>query len=264
MITGATDFHVHMPPRGWVSHPFGTRRVACEEYVSLMDSAGVERSVVFTIDGLYRDTKRANDELYSWVAPQRLRLVPFCTVNPRDGEFAVEEVRRCVTDLQMKGVKLHPWLQAFHPLEGCVDEVCAVAEHLGVPVLFHDGTPPYSTPLQIAQLAKARPRLTIVLGHSGLHDLWQEAVWAACRFSNIYLCLCATPVYAMQSIVRSVPRTQLLWGSDGGLSTSNEYVVWRLRELSRAVSSPEVLQAILVDNPGRLLGLGARRETVQE
>ena len=57
----------------------------------------------------------------------------------------------------MRGVKLHPWLQGFSAHEPGLDPLCEVAAAAGVPILFHDGTPPFSTPLQLASLARRHP-----------------------------------------------------------------------------------------------------------
>ena len=117
----------------------------------------------------------------------------------------------------MRGVKLHPWLQGFPAHEPGLDPVCEAAAALGIPILFHDGTPPFSTPLQLATLARRHPATTIVLGHGGLHDLWREAVAAVQTTSNVHLCMCATPLYAMRAIVARCPLDRLLFGTDAGL-----------------------------------------------
>jgi predicted TIM-barrel fold metal-dependent hydrolase len=44
-----------------------------------------------------------------------------------------------------------------------------------------------SSPLQIAAFAARHPKVTVILGHGGLHDLWKEAIVAADRTANLYL-----------------------------------------------------------------------------
>jgi predicted TIM-barrel fold metal-dependent hydrolase len=116
----------------------------------------------------------------------------------------------------MKGLKLHPWLQSFSLSHPAVEPILRRAGELGMPVLFHDGTPPYSTPLQIASVAERVPGTPVILGHSGLDDLWEDAILAARRHRNIFLCLCSLSAGAIREIIRRVPPERLLFGSDSG------------------------------------------------
>ena len=55
--------------------------------------------------------------------------------------------------------------------------------------MFHEGTPPYADTLQVANLAELYPEAKIILGHAGLYDSYRNAVSAAKRLPNIFLCL---------------------------------------------------------------------------
>jgi predicted TIM-barrel fold metal-dependent hydrolase len=239
------DFHVHQPAKA---------AYGAAEYLAAMDVLGVDLSVVFTYEGLLRPSAAANDSLARWVAPAPERLVAFSTVDPRDGGAAAE-VERCTRELGMRGVKLHPWLQGFSAHEPGLDAVCEAAAALGIPILFHDGTPPFSTPLQFASLALRHPRTTIVLGHGGLHDLWREAIAAVTTTDNVHLCMSGTPGYAMRAIVARCPLDRLLFGTDAGLRAEplQRYAVLRVRQLDELGLDDAQREAILVTNPQRLL-----------
>jgi predicted TIM-barrel fold metal-dependent hydrolase len=234
------DCHVHQPSGD--AYPPG-------EYLAFMDELGVERAVVFTYDGLLGPSPALNDSLARFAADER--FVAFATVDPRRPD-AAGEVERCVREHGMRGVKLHPWLQGFSPHGEFMDALC----ELGLPILFHDGTPPYSAPLQIAVLARRHANTAFVLGHGGLHDLWREAA-AAAELPNVHVCMCATPPYAMRRLVERVPLERLLFGTDGGLAPAprQAYVALRIRQLERLGLSPRQRRAILDENPRRLLGL---------
>lgn len=239
------DFHVHQPSGD---------AYAPEEFVAGMDELGVDVSVVFTYDGLLRPSAHANDSLAAFVAAAPERLIAFATVDPRE-PGAGDEVARCVGEHGMRGVKLHPWLQGFSAHEPGLQDLCETAADLGVPILFHDGTPPFSTPLQLATLAARHPRTTIVLGHGGLHDLWREAVAAVQAAENVHLCMCATPGYAMRAIVERCPLERLLFGTDAGLRPEpvQRYARLRIRQLDELGLDPAQREAILDRNPRRLL-----------
>lgn len=241
------DFHVHQPR----ANAYGG-----EEYVAFMDRLGVDVSVLFTYEGLLRPRPEANDSLAAFVAPFPDRMVAFSTVDPRD-PGAAAEIERCARGHGMRGVKLHPWLQGFSAHEPGLDDVCAAVAELGIPLLFHDGTPPFSTPLQLASLARRHPEATIVLGHGGLHDLWREAIEAVATAPNVHVCMCGTPPYAMRHIVDSCPLDRLLFGTDAGLRSTpfHLYALLRVQQLEHLELDEARLEAIMDVNPRRLLGL---------
>lgn len=256
------DFHVHMPAAGGASSRYDTRGYSADDYVAVMDELGVDVSVVFTLDGLWHPSPAANDALADWVgqAPDRLRALG--TVDPRS-PWAATEAERCLTDLGMAGLKLHPWIQAFCPHEPCMDHVAEVTAAHDVPILFHDGTPPYSTPLQIAALARRHPAATLVLGHGGLQDHWREAIVALQTTPNLWACLCATPNLGMRTIVARCGTDRLVFGTDAGLGDGprQPFAAERIDEV-RTLPIPEAdLQAMLDHNPRRLLKLSNDRGT---
>ena len=220
-----------------------------------MDGAGIERAVVLSHDGLFDATPQANDELAAFVAEFPGRLAGFGTVHLRR-KGAAAEAERMIAELGLRGMKVHPWLQGFSMHEPGLDEVCeALIAHDAI-LLSHDGTPPYSTPAQIAALARRHPRLPVVLGHGGLHDLWREALAVTLETPNLHLCICGTPPYAARTILARAPRERVLFGTDAGLSdkASQDYAVARIAEIEGWGITAEQRQAMLVDNPRRLLG----------
>src|SRR5207247_1343232 len=66
-------------------------------------------------------------------------FVGFGSVDPLKGDRAVEDVDR-IAELGLKGVKLHPSLQAFAPNEERHWPLYEKCQDLGLIVLFHTGT----------------------------------------------------------------------------------------------------------------------------
>lgn len=244
------DFHVHQP----AVTSAGSLPYTAREYADCAGQLGIELSAMFTFDGLRRPGRAANDSLAQFVAEADGRSVGFATVDPND-PGAAGEIARCVREHGMRGVKLHPWVQGFSAHTAGLDPICEVAADLDIPVLFHDGTPPFSAPLQLATLARRHPRTTVVLGHGGLHDLWREALVAVQSAANVHICLCATPPYAMRRLIDRLPLERILFGTDGGLlpEARQRYVALRVRQLSSLALSERERRAILEDNPQRLL-----------
>lgn len=245
------DSHVHMPSRhGIWNIPF----FESDEYLKFMDEILIDRSVILPLDGLFLDPVEANNDLYKWCSRDTERLIPFFTFEPRDKK-SKDEIRRCFEELGMKGVKLHTWLQGFRPTEDCFMPLAEYLAELGLPVLFHDGTPPYSTPLQIAELARMIPELRIILGHGGLYDFSQEAIIAANRHPNISISMTSLPTFHMMNLIENVDIKQLMFGSDGGLNSleKHSYVKLRWEMFDSLEISEDARVKILSENPKRLI-----------
>ena len=100
------------------------------------------------------------------------RLVPFCRVDPTDGEKAIEELNRCI-EYGARGLKLHPisekWIDNIVS-ENVIDIVQEAIIHR-LPVLFDCQN--YQTAQEIHQVTmEVRDRtnnndFTVILGHFG-------------------------------------------------------------------------------------------------
>lgn len=247
------DCHTHMPGGdGWLS---GTA-FSAEDMLGFMDRHHVTAAVVMTLDGLAHPSPQDNDRVAAFVAGHTDRLLPFATVDPRRRD-AADEVRRCVESNGMRGVKLHPWLQGFCVHEPYMDPLCETAAELGIPIVFHDGTPPYSMALQIAALARRHPATSLVLGHGGLHDTWREALTALQTTDNVWACLSGTPPYAARRIIHDGPLDRIVVGTDAGLSAvaDQPYAALRMRELEQWGLTETERLAVFDVNATRLLNL---------
>lgn len=247
------DFHTHTP--AWRTATWlGGASFGADEFVEFMDESGIDKAVVLSHDGLFNSTPEANDELAAFVQRYPERLIGFGSYNPRKPE-ALAETKRSFEELGLRGVKLHPWLQGFSMHEGSLDPIMeVVAEHNGM-LLCHDGTPPYSTAGQIAALARRHPTVPVILGHAGLHDLWRESLAFTQETENLYICICGTPPYAARQIIDHAPSHKVLFGTDAGLSdkASQDYAAARVLEIDEWGITSAQKQAMLIDNPRRLL-----------
>lgn len=201
------------------THFLGGRLTAAKSvvdtFVREMDKNDIQVSLLLPNDALYRgDYVHQDNDLVaraSRACPNR--LVGMGVVYPRD-DNCIDEMKRCVEELGLIGIKLHPWLQAFSPLDPSYLRLAEAAAKLGTTLFFHDGTPPYTESLAIAETARRYPELTIVLGHSGLNDLWHEALLAAQRYPNVWLCTCGCPYKGLSAIVGALNGERVMFGSD--------------------------------------------------
>ena len=88
------------PPRG---------EIPLAVTLEAMDAGGVDRGLISAWTGPEGDLI-SNDEVAGWVAQAPDRLAGLASVDLRDPVRAVRELRRCVTELGFKGLRVVPWL----------------------------------------------------------------------------------------------------------------------------------------------------------
>lgn len=250
-MTGLFDLHTHMPQRA-AGHQSAELRAAT---IARMDLQGIDHAMVMPLDGLYFDPPRGNDDVYGVCSSSDGRLVAACTVNPRDPD-AEAELDRCA-EAGFRALKLHPWLQGFSPIEPAVVAVARRAARHGMPLLIHDGTPPFGSPMQIGELAALVPEGTVVLAHGGLMDLWQDAVAAVNRWPNVMVTLCGTaPGAILRQVLDGVPVERVAVGTDTGFGDP-DLSLQRLTVLRRLLADlvPADAAAVRHGNATRWLGL---------
>ncbi len=220
------DAHTHLFGR-WLN----LRGIRPRDFVRIMDETGIDKACVYTLEGFF-DARGCNDKLAALVKGFESRLFPFATVDPNMGDVAVKDLRRAVRKLGMRGLKIHPWLQAFSLTNAYFLKVVEETIRLGIPIITHNGSPPYACPTQVGNLAKKFPEATLILAEAGLKDLWLDAVAVGKKYPNVYLCPAASPFSAVLEMVRSVPVEKLVFGTDLGFSQKEE-VLLEIEKINR-------------------------------
>ena len=244
------DCHTHWHPDWNGVHANDPSR-----WLAVLDRHGVERAAVLPTRGLMDDTliEADNNDVASVCRASHGRMIPFCTARIWQGDRALAEIDRCLGTLGFRGIKFHTWIQGMPVNHPVMDAICERAAAANVPILFHDGTPPFSLPSQIGLLARRHPRTTLILGHCGLLEFWEEAIAVLRLQENVWGCLCSPHPAAMREVAKSAPRERLCWGSDFGFGQSN-LVNYRLRLFHAAGLDSEQEDEILRKNPLRLFG----------
>jgi uncharacterized protein len=242
------DAHTH-----WSSRPGVDADRQLADWLATWARHGFTHGAVLPLEGLYSDgrIRQDNDAVASVCELSGGRMFPFCTVNPTLGAEAIAEFRRCLDTRGCRGLKLHPWLQGISPSAVEVDSLCELAGEYGVPVLFHDGTPCFSLPSQIALLARRHPQTTVILGHCGLFEHWREAIDAMHYAENLWGCLCSPHLAALRELLGRCDRNRLLWGSDQGFGEV-DHLGYRKRLFDLLHVDDQLHAAIFCDNPARL------------
>jgi predicted TIM-barrel fold metal-dependent hydrolase len=210
------DFHTHLDDR-W----FQASLLSQDEFMAGLAEHHIDAACVFTLMGFYEDCPAHNAKLATRAA-QSKKLLPFFTVDPKLGSAAIAETERCLASGKFFGLKFHPWIQAFAPsmVKPTLVEILQRVAAAGLPTLFHDGTPPYSTTFQIAAVARWIESASIVLGHAGLADYTLPAIQLTRDIPNLYACVCGPKPADIRHLVDIAGPEKVLFGSDFGLSDS--------------------------------------------
>jgi predicted TIM-barrel fold metal-dependent hydrolase len=236
------DTHTHMSDGS-----FGGTGYSAAEYVAKLDEFDVMRAWISPCSGLYAngEFRAANDELFRFCSYSPERFEPFCTVNPNYGATkCVDELRRCSETYGCRGLKLHPWMQAFPISTRSMGDITECCISLGMTLFFHDGTPPYASTLQIANLAERYPEATVVLGHAGLIENYNSAIRSLKRLPNLYASMTGPSIFQLQKMVDSVSANKLMIGTDFGFARNTSALEYRLQMWDYVHTSEETREWI--------------------
>ena len=276
----AIDMHMHVPRQpGLPDRPVDAQ---LREYFRSPPPPTVEDmankykeldilGVVFSVDTetTTGDLPDSNDYVADIVREYPDQFIGFCNVDPWKGEIAVNEVERCVRDLGMKGLKLHPVHQRFFPNDEHFYPLYEKCVEMDIPVLFHSGyagagsgTPggsglklKYSAPIPcFDDVAADFPQLTIIMAHPGWPWV-DEQIAVTLHKANVYMDLSGwSPRFIPQNLVHECSRRlrdKVLFGSDWPLITPDRW----LREFNEWDLSDEVRAKILLENAQKVLKL---------
>ena len=277
----AVDLHVHLSTTEWVEGSLGPLKEATERHfrTTVVVQDVDEMADVFRADDVLAvllawDAETAmglpattNDTVAGMVERHPDTFIGFASVDPWK-RTAVAELRRAVTDLGLRGLKLHPSCQAFQPNDRRMYPLYDAAAELGVPVLFHTGTTGlgagapggggiklgHSRPILLDDVAADHPDLQIIAAHPSWP--WQdEALAVAQHKPNVWLELSGwSPKRWSPDLTRNVLgplQDRCLYGSDHPFISFGKW----LDGFRTYDPSPEVEEKILKGNACRLLGL---------
>ncbi len=190
-----------------------------EDLLIQMDANGIDRAVICGSGRhIVVENEEGNRLIADTVRNYTDRFYGFASVNPWYGEKAVTELRRAI-DSGLVGLKLHPAMQGYPANDPIVDSIIAVAVELGLPIYIHSGTPVFSLPLQIVELAQRYPQGKFIMGHMGGADFYVDVPSSAHRAKNIFYETSLTcHVGYVDEIVLQAGHHRVIFGSDSPTS----------------------------------------------
>lgn len=186
-----------------------------------MDQFGIDRSVICPVDKyLAVENRKGNDFILKASRKFPNRFIPFTSANPWYGKKALIELQRTINE-GARGIKLHPSIQGFLLCDDLVYPIVELACEQKIPIYFHTGTPAYSQPMHVAELALRYPEANLIMGHMGSTDFWIDAVPAASLSTNIFVDTSWSLPDKIRHAVDILGAERVLFGSDSPLSSYN-------------------------------------------
>lgn len=231
----------------------------------------VDKAIVFGI-ARYGEKENVNDVVYEYVKKHKNKIIGFLSVDPNDPN-CIGEMRRCVNELNFKGLKTGPIYQSYHPHSYKATIVFKEADRLGIPIMFHQATIPgtqnlleAAQPLLLEKVAHQFPDLKMVYAHMG-HPWWREVIMIIRRNQNVYADISANfyhpwDFYNSLELAREWGQLdKLLFGTDFPVTTPKETIeaLRHVNDMLEGTKLPRIpedsIEAIINRDSLRLLGI---------
>lgn len=259
----AREAHIAKGAPAEIDIPEGTHWQAMEP---------VDKAIVFGFHSRHLGLVVPDDLVADYVGQHPEKLIGFACLDPHEPDY-LDEMRRVFEDLKLRGLKLAPIYQNYHPMDERMQPVYEYCQKNHLPILFHQGTTfprraplKFASPLQLEDVALSYPDLVIVIAHMG-HPWMEDTVVLIRKQPNLYADISALYYRPWQfynglmSAVEYGASHKLLFGSDYPFTTPADSMA-ALRNVNHVTGSSglprvpqEVTDGILERDTLRLLGL---------
>ncbi|CAN5437700.1 hypothetical protein BH09VER1_BH09VER1_56600 [soil metagenome] len=154
-------------------------------------SEPADKVVVFGLQARAVGVWVPNEVIADYVKLHPEKMQGWASVDPNEPD-CIEQLVYCVEHLGLKGLKLGPCYQHFHPADPKHWPLYQKVQDLGLPIMWHQGTTfptqarlKYANPLQLEDVAMDFPEIKMIVAHLG-HP-WEDDLIALIRKSpNMY------------------------------------------------------------------------------
>lgn len=200
MTQATVDVHAHLGKHGEHVHdPIASDEIRAWGHVSwdvepadlFSEAQAAGTSIVLAFDAEPVGVMVSNEYVSTTIAGHD-NLIGFASVNPTRKD-ATDRLVHAVETLGLRGLKLGPTYQHFHAHDPACFDLLEVADHYGLPVLWHQGTTftpsaigEYARPLDLDRVARRFPNLPMWIAHFG-HPWMEEAVSVVRRHEHMFI-----------------------------------------------------------------------------
>lgn len=214
-----------------------------DELIADMDRAGVDYCGVYC---------RNNDFAKKSVEEHTDRLFGMAWAIPSDAG-SLEVVETCLRDYQFKGLKLNmPTSKATLTPNRVMRDFFQLLIDYDAVLLAHstEGDHIFSMPYQFEQVARAFPKLKIIMAHIGAPDDCEEAIRVAQWNKNVYLGSHAAPGSVIRMAVERAGADKVILGTDWPFQ---DFEV-EMKKIEMAVPDAADRKLVLGENTKRMFG----------
>lgn len=222
------DAHCHIYPEKIASRAlkgtddFYSEKSLCkgvaEDLINEGKKAGIDHFIVQSVATTPKQVKSINEFIAQSVKEADGLFTGLGTLHP-DSIDIKSDIEHLLS-LGLKGIKLHPDIQAFKIDDYRLLKIYELCEQMSIPILMHTGDKryDYSNPNRLLPILKIYTSLTVVGAHLGGWLVWDEAVAAYKGLPNFYVdcssCFPYIPAEKVKEIIRAYGAERVLFGTD--------------------------------------------------
>ncbi|MBL7253302.1 amidohydrolase family protein [Paractinoplanes lichenicola] len=231
-----------------------------DAYEEAMREAGIDAAVILGLVACEIDLDIPNEHIAGLVTKNPDKYVGFGSVDPSD-RHAVQKVHYAATDLGLKGLKLSPPYQGFHPHSDEAFAVYRAAADHGLALTFHQGGVflrsgylEYAQPMLLDKVARTFQDTKIIIAHAG--QPWSFET-AAVMFKNPNVFTDLSARYGRPAQLTQILQNLLDYGVQDRVLFGSDFPIYRpadcLAQFRALDFDPALLESIIDDRPLSLL-----------
>lgn len=245
MINGiyVIDAHCHIYPEKIAARAvngtdtfYGLHSVyngTAEDLIEKGSKAGIDHFIVQSVATSPKQVKSINEFVYENVKNSNGKFTGLGTLHP--DSLDIKGDIEHLLELGLKGVKLHPDIQAFKIDDYRCLKIYELCEEKGLPILMHTGDNryDYSNPNRMLPILKIYNSLNFVGAHMGGWSVWDDAAEQLTGIPNFFVDCSSTFAFLepvkVKELIRRFGADKVLFGTD--------YPMWNYKdELSTFLS----------------------------
>lgn len=203
------------------------------EHIAAVEA--VDACIVLAAYGGSRED--ANRRLSEYVGGHREKMVGFAVADPTQDRLNGRSLTSFTEKLGLKGLVLYCSMAGFHPSHSQAMRFYEAVQEAGLPIFFHNGSHAlsaeaileYAQPYLLDEVARAFPRLKIVIGNMGVPFV-EQTLSMVSKHENVFADLTIRPSKVWQTyniVVAAHERgvmDKLLFGSGFPAANSGECI----------------------------------------
>lgn len=247
MPARALDVHTHFGP-----FDFDVPEVSDAELLGALRIPPTGAAVASAAVGIFGDPARGNEQAVRAVGESRASgQLAYVVADPSDVAFTRDQLNRHLGRSGVAGVKVHGQVSGVPTAARAMADLFDLLADYGRPVKIHNEGDGWDVAL--LDIARAHPRLPIVVAHSGRGTPSEAAGRIAASTDNVYLELSSSfaSLAEVRRAVSVAPPDRVLWGSDAPL-LEPAYVLGTYEDAGIAADQ---LERVFWSNAAELFGL---------